>query len=132
MQTEIFTLCDAATVSGGKMNVLGSFDSIHAPRFPYRHPLCAVATKLRFEMGEEGEHDFEIAFCDPDMRPIIDPLQLKIKIRIDRLSATHFHVWNLLGFELKEAGAYYFELKVDREIQSRFPLYVAEYRQPTP
>ncbi len=52
MQTAIFTLCDAATVAGGKLNILGSFDTIGADFFPCNHSLCAVACKLRFDVGE--------------------------------------------------------------------------------
>ena len=55
MQTEIFTLCDAATLDHGKLNILGSFDTIWARAFPLDHPMCAVACKLRFEMGEDGK-----------------------------------------------------------------------------
>ena len=75
MQTEIFTLCDAATIDGGgKLNVLGSFDAIYSRAFPCHHPICALACKLRFEMGEDGEHTLDISFSDPDMRPVLDPI----------------------------------------------------------
>ena len=124
MQTEIFTLCDAATVSGGKMNLLGSFDTIHAAEFPYKHPICAVATKLRFDLGEEGEHEFEISLSDPDMHPILNPIKQKIVIQIPDRSQTHHHIWNILGFDMHSPGEYYFELKVDGDIKSRFPMYV--------
>ena len=56
MKVEIFTLCDAATAdAGGKLNILGSFDRIHAASVPVTHPLCALAIKLRFERLEEGQ-----------------------------------------------------------------------------
>ncbi|OLC27540.1 MAG: hypothetical protein AUH91_02690 [Verrucomicrobia bacterium 13_1_40CM_4_54_4] len=127
VQTEIFTLCDAATVAGGKLNVLGSFDTIGAQSFPCDHPLCAVACKLRFDVGEEGRHWLEMHFCDPDMRPVLKPIRQDFEIRIPgHQSQTHIHIWQHLGFHLERLGDYYFELKVDGDTKSRIPLYVVQ------
>ena len=130
MNLEIFTLCDAATVSGGKLNILGSFDTLSAHHFPCKHPLCAIAIRLRFDLGEEGEHSLQVHFCDPDMRPVMKPMAQPFNVKIvnDR-SQTIMHIWNLLGFELKEAGEYYFELKVDDATVCRLPLYVLQAGQ---
>lgn len=133
MNVEIFTLCDAATVSGGKLNLLGSFDTIAAVQFPCKHPLCAIAIRLRFDLGEEGEHTLQVHFCDPDMRPVMKPMvqNLNVAIPNDR-SQTIMHIWNLFGFELKGAGEYYFELKVDDATVGRLPLYVLQAQQQKP
>ncbi|MEI6534498.1 MAG: hypothetical protein WCN98_04080 [Verrucomicrobiaceae bacterium] len=127
MNAEIFSLCDAATVSGGKLNILGCFDTIGARTFPCQHAMCALATRMRFDVGEEGEHSVEFHFCDPDMRPVMKPLNLNIRIDIpNERSQTHHHIWNILGFEIKGPGEYYFELKVDGQPRSRIPLYVLQ------
>ena len=69
---------------------------------------------MRFDVGEEGNHTFELQFCDPDMRPVLAPLSQKIAIQIpNERSQVHHHVWNILGFELKAPGEYYFDLKID-------------------
>lgn len=131
MIVEIFTLCDAATVSGGKLNILGSFDTIAAAHFPCKHPLCAIAIRLRFDLGEEGDHSIQVHFCDPDMRPVMKPMVQPVNVQIaNERSQTIMHIWNLLGFELKGAGEYYFELKVDDENVSRLPLFVVQAGQP--
>ncbi len=130
MNVEIFTLCDAATVSGGKLNILGSFDTIAAVAFPCQHPLCAIAIRIRFDLGEEGDHKFQVHFCDPDMRAVMKPMIQQASVQIpNERSQTVTHIWNLLGFELKGAGEYYFELKVDRETPCRLPLYVLQAGQ---
>jgi hypothetical protein len=130
MNVEIFTLCDAATVSGGKLNILGSFDTIAAMAFPCQHPLCAIAIRIRFDLGEEGDHTFQVHFCDPDMRPVTKPMIQQATVQIpNERSQTVTHIWNLLGFELKSAGEYYFELKVDGETSCRLPLYVLQAGQ---
>lgn len=130
MNVEIFTLCDASTVSGGKLNILGSFDTIAAVNFPCQHPLCAIAIRIRFDLGEEGDHSFEVHFCDPDMRPVMKPMIQRVSVQIpNERSQTVIHIWNLLGFELKGAGEYYFELKVDSRTECRLPLYVVKGTQ---
>jgi hypothetical protein len=130
MNVEIFTLCDAATVSGGKLNILGSFDTIGARAFPCQHPMCAVAMRVRFDVGEEGGHTIEVHFCDPDMRPVLEPVKQAIRVDIpNERSQVYHHIWNVLGFELKEQGEYYFELKVDGKPQSRVPLYVLQAQE---
>jgi hypothetical protein len=130
MQVEIFTVCDAATVSGGKLNILGSFDTIGAHTFPSNHPLCAVVSKLRFDAGEEGRHWLEMHFCDPDMRPVLKPIRQDFEIRTPGFhSQTHIHVWQHLGFHLARPGDYYFELRIDGEMKSRIPLYVVQAPQ---
>ena len=130
MHTEIFTICDAATIAGGKLNILGSFDTIFAQTFPCQHPMCAVAFKLRFEMDEEGTHVLEITLSDPDMRPVLDPVRQDIEIRMgDHLSSSYSHTHYFLGFHLAQPGEYYFELKVDGRTTSRIPLYVRQVQQ---
>ena len=131
MNTEIFTLCDAATIGGGKLNILGSFDTIWARKFPCDHAMCAVASKMRFDADEEGKHLLEITFSDPDMRPVLDPVRQEFEIRMgDQLSATHAHTQCYLGFHLEQAGDYYFELRVDGQTASRIPLYVRQMASP--
>jgi hypothetical protein len=130
MHTEIFTLCDAATISGGKLNILGSFDTIFATAFPCHHPMCAVACKLRFDVDEDGAHELEITFSDPDMRPVLDPVKQKFEVRMgEHLSYSHSHAHYFLGFHLEQPGEYYFELKVDGRIAGRIPLYVCAVQQ---
>jgi hypothetical protein len=131
VQTEIFTLCDSATNDRGKLNILGSFDTIYAREFPCHHPICAVAFKLRFDIGEDGRHIFEITFSDPDMRPVLDPIRHEFEIHMgDKLSHTHIHTHHYLGFHLERPGEYYFELRVDGETKSRIPLYVVHLQRP--
>jgi len=54
MKLELFTLCDFAADYGGKLSVVGIFDTLGAKQVPAVHPQCAVAAKMRFEKIEEG------------------------------------------------------------------------------
>ena len=52
MNIEVFSLCDAATIEGGKLNMLGAFDTIMAEKVPVVHPQCTIALRLRFNASE--------------------------------------------------------------------------------
>ena len=93
MQTEIFTLCDAATIdAGGKLNILGSFDRIYDVNFTCHHPICALAIKLRFDIGEDGHHTLDITFSDPDMQPVLTPIHHEFDIQMgQQLSHAFIH-----------------------------------------
>jgi hypothetical protein len=54
MNIQVAVLCDAATDDNGKLNLLGSFDTIYAPQLPAVHPQCAVALRVTFMSGDEG------------------------------------------------------------------------------
>ena len=132
MHAELFTLCDAATIDRGKLNVLGSFDSIRAPAFPCDHPMCAIACKLRFDMGEDGHHTLDISFSDPDMRPVTQPIRHEFDVNIGNMpSHSYTYVHHYFGFHLERPGEYYFDLRVDGTDTSRIPLYVGQIAPPT-
>jgi hypothetical protein len=52
MNIEVYSLCDAATNDTGKLNLLGSFDTIRAKDMPVVHPQCSVALRVRFNSIE--------------------------------------------------------------------------------
>ncbi len=125
MQFEIFTLCDAATVNGGKMNLLGSFDSLGATSFPARHHQCAVACKLRLDESDSGEHELVIKIIDPDGNDVLEPSRTLFEKSIgqDR-SSVHLHIWHINGFRLPMPGEFYIDLILDGILLCRQPLHV--------
>jgi len=55
MQIEVFVLCDAATADHlGKLNLLGTFDTIWVKEIPTIYPQCTIALRIRFERIERG------------------------------------------------------------------------------
>ena len=78
MDIEVFALCDAATDSGGKLNLLGAFDSIVVESVPVVHPQCAVALRLRVSQMEAGEHSMKINIVNDDGKPVVPELNAKI------------------------------------------------------
>lgn len=67
MELEIFTLADhAADYGQGKLNVLGTFDTIIRPTYPNVLPHGSIALRIRVGNSEAGKHGFVLKFLKPE------------------------------------------------------------------
>ena len=128
MRVEIFALCDAATDTGGRLNLLGTFDTLAAVSFPSRHPHCAIALRLRFRRIEEGIHRVRLQLVDEDGQPMVPPLdgQLDVRCRPDAESGSANLVLNLQSLPLARPGRYSVDLAIDGREEASLPLYVVQ------
>ncbi|MGQ0602551.1 MAG: DUF6941 family protein [Anaerolineales bacterium] len=124
MHVDIFTLCDAATADGGKLNILGAFDTIFVEKFPAIHPQCAVALRVRFRPSERGDHQVSMELVDEDGRPVIPALQLTLTVDIappERFT-TIAVAFNMQRLVFPNEGEYAVNLVIDREEKASFQL----------
>lgn len=126
MNMEIFSLCDAATDSGGKLNILGAFDSIFVTSLPAVHPQCAIAARLRFSRIEEGEHKIRLSLMDADGQRVVPDFDasLNIAFRGPEESVATNLIMNLQRVKFEKAGDYAIELAVDGREERSLPLSV--------
>lgn len=127
MNIEVFSLCDAATVdAAGKLNVLGSFDTIGALKVPVVYPQCAIALRIRFEPIERGEHRVAVNFVDMDGKHIIPPANGTIHIGFsdEQRSGSANLVFNIQMLKLESGGEYAIDLAVDGRKEASLPLFV--------
>jgi hypothetical protein len=132
MNVEVFALCDAATVSAGKLNILGAFDSVNSRQVPGVHAHCAVAMRIRFSRMEEGDHKVKIDFVDEDGKPAMPSLDGVLKVLFrddDKDSAVTNFVINIQQLKLSNFGAYSFELSIDGGHRASLPLFLKEIKQ---
>ena len=131
MKIELFTLCDAATDSGGKLNILGSFDHIWAKEIPAIHPFCAIAIKIRFARIEEGNHRLKITIADADGKLVIPGLDAALASRIPSYDSTVAANVVLLIQKIKfeQFGEYTVDLAIDGRQEGSIPLYVLERKK---
>jgi hypothetical protein len=135
MKVEIFTLCDAATAdSGGKLNILGSFDRLNANTTPVTHPLCALAIKLRFERLEEGQKRISISFVDSDGKAVMPMLDAGSQVTFPpgESSVTACIVLQIQQMKLPNFGEYSIDLAVDGRHEASIPLFVKQAGPPQP
>ena len=128
MNVEIFALCDAATHSMGKLNILGTFDSIFTRQIPATHPQCAVAIRIRFTRIEKGNHKIKLGIVDQDGRPAITSLDAGMQVSFpDELASHAFNlVLNIQGLKFEKYGEYSVDLAVDGRQEASLPLMIAE------
>ena len=128
MKVEIFALCDAATDQRGKLNILGTFDQLYAPRVPVIHPASSLAIRMRFDKIEEGEHQIHIDLVDPDGQAVIQPMEGKIEARMapEMESVAINLVLNMHRLKLDTFADYQFNLAVDGKNVASLPLYLRQ------
>ncbi len=136
MKTEVFALCDAATQWGGKLNILGTFDTIFSPQLPATHPQCSIALRLRFEKieDEEGEHRIKVSIVDDDGHLVVPSFDLGLNVQMadEAQSVAANWVINLQRLQFKRYGQYAIHLAVDGRSGATLPLLVREAPQAPP
>jgi hypothetical protein len=126
MDIQVATLCDAAVDYNGKLCVIGTFDQIFARTVPVVHPSCALALRLCFKPGDEGQHKLGIAFVDEDGQPIIRPLEPVMEVRLpqENIFITRNIVLNLQGLKFEKAGTHEVQISMDDQLLCSVPLRV--------
>ena len=129
MNIEAFLLCDCATDTQGKLNVLGAFDRLFVRQMSCVHPACTVACRIRFTRVEQGEHKIRLNIMDEDGNTI-GPKQLGGNINVRFKEGTDSVVMNfVLHFQrlkFEKYGQYQIDLALDGRSLASLPLYVTE------
>ena len=126
MNIQVAVLCDAATEDHGKLNLLGAFDTIYAPQLPAVHPQCAVAMRVTFMSGDEGERKLKLNFVNADGRAIMPPIEIPVSVVLpdDVHFVTRNFIVNFQNLQFNEAGLYSVDVRLDDKSQGNIPLSV--------
>src|SRR5687767_14383517 len=82
MDMQIAILCDAATDNSGKLNILGTFDTIYTTQLPAIHPQCSIALRMAFSKAEEGAHKVRMTFVDEDGKPVMPNIDMSVDVKV--------------------------------------------------
>jgi hypothetical protein len=125
MNIEMFTFCDFAQENGGKLTIVGTFDTIISRNFPCVHPQLSVVIRLRFNIWEFANHSFRIEARDLDGEMGIDTISGNVEVKgagnVTAVSHLVFTVSNLL---FKNPGVINFVLFVNDKELGSIPLYI--------
>jgi hypothetical protein len=132
MKVELFAMCDAATDSGGKLNILGVYDTIGAAKTPVVHARCAIVLKVRFERIERGDHRLKLTIVDQDGNAVIPPLDAPLTINFPDAapSATAQLILDLQNLRFNAFGEFSIDLAVDGRQEASIPLFVRQVQPP--
>ncbi|MGH7994185.1 MAG: DUF6941 family protein [Limisphaerales bacterium] len=134
MNVQVAVLCDAATQdSSSKLNLLGVFDTIFAPQMPAVQPQCAVALRVSFATGDEGQRKLTLNFINADGHPIMPAMEIPVAIVLP--ADAHFlslnFVVNIQQLRFPEAGLYSVDVAADGRSLASIPLQVKLLPRPT-
>jgi hypothetical protein len=133
MHIQVAVICDAATETYGKLNLLGAFDAIHAQKLPWTHPQCAIALRVTFGQVEEGAHKLRLNLVDEDGKLIMPSIDLAVEVKMPE--DNHFVTCNfILGIQqlkFEKPGHYSIDIALDGRQEAAIPLLV-KYFPPKP
>jgi hypothetical protein len=126
MNIQVAVLCDAATEDNGKLNLLGAFDTIFAPQLPAVHPQCAVALRVTFMSGDEGEHKLKLNFVNADGKSIMPPIEIPVAVSLpdDAHFLTRNFIVNIQQLKFAEEGLYSVDVRLDDKSHAAIPLQI--------
>ena len=80
MEIDIFTICDFAQDVNGKLNIVGTFDTINAHKLPAIQPTFSIATRIRLSKADPEQSSFRLSIIDFNNKEIIPPFEGGINI----------------------------------------------------
>jgi hypothetical protein len=128
MKVELLAICDAATDSGGKLNILGIYDTIQAATVPAVHSRCAIVIKIRFERIERGEHRLKLNIVDQDGNLVIPSLDAPITMNFPDTvpSGTVQLILDMQNLRFQKFGEFSIDLAVDGRQEASIPLFLRQ------
>lgn len=115
----------------GKLNLLGTFDTIYAPQLPLYLAQCSVATRIAFDRLEQGPHHLTIQFVDADGKPIIDATEVPLDVEFpaDATFISRNFIVSIQQLKFASTGLYSVELVMDDRPLCGIPLAVKSMDQ---
>jgi len=125
IKIELYTFCDFAQENGGKLTIVGTFDTIITRNFPCVHPQLSVVIRLRFDLWEFGPHVFRIEPRDLDGEMSMETINGNIDVKgVGNASAVSHLVFSITNLHIKNPGLVNFVLFIDDKELDSIPLYV--------
>ncbi|MBM3875832.1 MAG: hypothetical protein FJ386_03820 [Verrucomicrobia bacterium] len=132
MEVQVAALCDFAADYGGKLCVVGVFDTVVAPSFPIKRAHCYIALRILFRDDDRGRHLLKFSLIDEDGCNLLPKLGGEMNVALpDHLFFLSTNVClNLQGIEFKRPGQYSIDISVDDKMIARIPLQVVLLQPP--
>ncbi len=125
MKTELFTICDFAQEQGGKLTIVGTYDTIVSRSFPCVHPQLSVVIRIRFDLWEFGTHSFRVETRDLDEEMTLEPVIGRLIAQgAGNATAVSHVLYSITNLKLKSSGIINFVLYIDDKEITSIPLYL--------
>jgi len=125
MVTEVFVMCDGANDSHGKLNILGAFDMIVAGEFPFVHPHCTIALRLRYDRTDGQESTIRLVLQNAAGDAVLTSIDTTVKrAAAANPTASANLIVNINALRFEKPDDYSIMLQVDGMPAAIIPLYV--------
>ena len=121
-------LCDAATDYKGKLNLLGTFNSIFTRDLPANYPQCSIVLRVVFKLVEEGSHKLRINFVDEDGKFVMPSIELPFEVKVpenDSFAYRNF-ILNIQRLKFEKFGQHAVDIAIDGRQEASIPLEVKQ------
>jgi len=128
MDIQVAVLCDAATDYKGKLNLLGTFNSVHTRELPANYPQCSIVLRVVFKLVEEGSHKLRINFVDEDGKFVMPSIELPFEVSVpenDSFAYRNF-ILNIQRLKFEKFGQHAVDIAIDGRQEASIPLEVKQ------
>ena len=128
MDIQVAVLCDAATDYKGKLNLLGTFKSVHTRELPANYPQCSIVLRVVFKLVEEGSHKLRINFVDEDGKFVMPSIELPFEVKVpenDSFAYRNF-ILNIQRLKFEKFGQHAVDIAIDGRQEASIPLEVKQ------
>jgi len=128
MDIQVAVLCDAATDYKGKLNLLGTFNSVHTRELPANYPQCSIVLRVVFKVVEEGSHKLRINFVDEDGKFVMPSIELPFEVSVpenDSFAYRNF-ILNIQRLKFEKFGQHAVDIAIDGRQEASIPLEVKQ------
>ena len=128
MDIQVAVLCDAATDYKGKLNLLGTFNSIQTRDLPSNYPQCSIVLRVVFKLVEEGSHKLRINFVDEDGKFVMPSIELPFEVKVpenDSFAYRNF-ILNIQRLKFEKFGQHAVDIAIDGRQEASIPLEVKQ------
>ena len=128
MDIQVAVLCDAATDYKGKLNLLGTFNSVYTKELPANYPQCSIVLRIFFKRVEEGEHKLRINFVDEDGKFVMPSIELPFEVNVppgDSFLYRNF-ILNIQRLKFEKFGQHAIDIAIDGRQEASIPLEVKQ------
>jgi len=128
MDIQVAVLCDAATDQKGKLNLLGTFNSVYTRELPANYPQCSIVLRVVFKRVEEGSHKLRINFVDEDGKFVMPSIELPFEVNMpadDSFLYRNF-ILNIQRLKFEKFGQHAVDIVIDGRQEASIPLEVKQ------
>ena len=126
MDIQVAALCDAATDYKGKLNLLGTFNSVYTTELPANYPQCSIALRVVFKRIEEGSHKLRINFVDEDGKFVMPSIELPFEVKVPNNDPYLYRnfILNIQRLKFENFGQHAVDIAIDGRQEASIPLEV--------